>query len=45
MGTYIARRLGWAVVVLFAIAMATFVVTYILPADPARMIAGVRAPP
>jgi peptide/nickel transport system permease protein len=45
MGTYIARRLGWAVVVLFAIAMATFVVTYILPADPARMIAGVRATP
>jgi peptide/nickel transport system permease protein len=33
------------VVVLFAIALATFVVTFILPADPARMIAGIRASP
>jgi peptide/nickel transport system permease protein len=45
MGPYIARRLGWSVVVLFAIAVVTFVVTYILPADPARMIAGIRATP
>ena len=43
--TYIVRRLGWAVIVLLAIAIATFVVTYILPADPARMIAGIRATP
>jgi peptide/nickel transport system permease protein len=40
---YIVRRLAWSVVVLFAIAVVTFVVTYILPADPARMIAGIRA--
>ena len=39
------RRLGWSVVVLFAIAVTTFFVTYILPADPARMIAGIRATP
>src|SRR3954449_13347243 len=45
MGTYILRRLGWAVVVLFAIAVLTFFVTFILPADPARMIAGIRATP
>ena len=45
MGAYIIRRLGWAVVVLFAIAVATFFVTFILPADPARMIAGIRATP
>ena len=45
MGWFILRRLGWSVVVLFAIALATFVVTYILPADPARMIAGIRATP
>jgi peptide/nickel transport system permease protein len=43
MGTYIVRRLGWSVVVLFAIAFVTFVVTFLLPADPARMIAGIRA--
>ena len=42
---YIVRRLGWSVVVLLAIAIATFVVTYLLPADPARMIAGIRATP
>jgi peptide/nickel transport system permease protein len=45
MGLFILRRLGWSVVVLFAIALATFVVTFILPADPARMIAGIRASP
>jgi peptide/nickel transport system permease protein len=42
---YIIRRLLWAVVVLAAIAVATFVLTYVLPADPARMIAGLRARP
>jgi peptide/nickel transport system permease protein len=45
MGTFILRRLGWSVVVLFAIAVLTFFVTFILPADPARMIAGIRATP
>ena len=45
MGLYLLRRLGWSVVVLFAIAVLTFFVTYILPADPARMIAGIRATP
>jgi peptide/nickel transport system permease protein len=45
MGLYILRRLGWSLVVLFAIAVLTFFVTYILPADPARMIAGIRATP
>jgi len=45
MGTYILRRLGWSLVVLFAIAVLTFFVTFILPADPARMIAGIRATP
>ena len=42
---YILRRLGWSVLVLLAIAIATFAITYILPADPARMIAGIRATP
>src|SRR3954471_24515406 len=45
MGGFILRRLGWSVVVLFAIAVLTFFVTFILPADPARMIAGIRATP
>jgi peptide/nickel transport system permease protein len=40
---YLVRRLGWAVGVLFALAIATFFLTYVLPADPARAIAGIRA--
>jgi peptide/nickel transport system permease protein len=42
---YIVRRLGWSLVVLSAIVVVTFFATYILPADPARMIAGIRASP
>ena len=45
MSGYIVRRLGWSLVVLSAIVVVTFFATYILPADPARMIAGVRAAP
>jgi len=40
---YIARRLVWGVGVLIAVGIVTFVLIYILPADPARVIAGPRA--
>ncbi len=40
MGAYLLRRLGWMVVVLFGVFTLTFVVTYMVPGDPARMIAG-----
>jgi peptide/nickel transport system permease protein len=40
---YFARRLGWALVVLALVALATFALTYLVPADPARVIAGLRA--
>ena len=40
---YLARRIGWAFVILFALAVITFFLTYVLPADPARAIAGIRA--
>jgi peptide/nickel transport system permease protein len=40
---YIARRAAWGLLVLVAIAVVTFFLTAILPADPARMIAGPRA--
>jgi peptide/nickel transport system permease protein len=40
---YIGRRLAWAVVVLAAVGVATFVLAYIAPADPARAIAGRNA--
>jgi len=45
MGGYIVRRLGWSLVVLAAIVLVTFFLTFILPADPARMVAGVHASP
>jgi peptide/nickel transport system permease protein len=41
--TYIVRRLIWALVVLLVVAVVTFFLTYVLPADPARAIAGPRA--
>jgi peptide/nickel transport system permease protein len=40
---YIIRRLIWALVVLFVVAILTFFITYVLPSDPARVIAGPRA--
>lgn len=43
MGSYIVRRLGGAVIVLIGIAVVTFLLSYALPSDPARMILGMRA--
>jgi peptide/nickel transport system permease protein len=40
---YILGRLGWAVVVIFAITLITFGVTFLSPVDPARLYAGLRA--
>ncbi len=40
---YIARRLVWAFAVLSSVGAVTFVLVYVLPADPARVIAGPRA--
>src|ERR687884_1372907 len=41
MGRYIARRLLWVVVLLFAVSLVTFVVFYAFPsADPATLRAG-----
>ena len=40
---YITRRLLWAVAVLVSVGAVTFVLVYVLPADPARVIAGPRA--
>ena len=40
---YIARRLLHAIPVLFGVSLITFGLTYLLPADPARMYAGPNA--
>lgn len=40
MATYVIRRLLQAVVILAGVTLITFALLYVLPADPARMIAG-----
>jgi peptide/nickel transport system permease protein len=40
---YLLRRLVWAFAVLVTVGAVTFVLVYVLPADPARVIAGPRA--
>jgi peptide/nickel transport system permease protein len=41
--TYIARRLGWAALVLFAVGTTAFLLTFVAPSDPAKSIAGRNA--
>ncbi|GGI97499.1 glutathione ABC transporter permease [Alicyclobacillus cellulosilyticus] len=43
--SYIVRRLGAAVVVLFGISLVTFIIAFAVPADPARLIVGAKASP
>jgi peptide/nickel transport system permease protein len=43
MAVYIVRRTFWAIFVIIGIGLVTFVLTALLPADPARVIAGPRA--
>jgi len=45
MGRYILRRLLWSFVVLWAISAVSFTITYLVPADPARTLAGPQADP
>jgi peptide/nickel transport system permease protein len=45
MTTYLLRRLLWSVVVLFGVIVITFVLRYIVPSDPARIIGGMHATP
>lgn len=45
LGAYIAKRLGLAVVTLLGVVVAVFVMTRILPGDPAAVIAGGHATP
>lgn len=40
---YIARRLAWSILVLLAVAILAYGLTFIAPADPAKAIAGPKA--
>jgi peptide/nickel transport system permease protein len=43
MSRYVAGRLAWAIVVVFAMTIIIFGVTFLSPVDPARLYAGIRA--
>lgn len=45
MGRYLIRRLAAAVLILIGVTAVTFALSYIIPADPVRMIAGRSATP
>jgi peptide/nickel transport system permease protein len=42
---YLIRRLLWAVVLFIAVTVVTYVIFFIIPADPARLAVGQRATP
>ena len=43
---YLVRRLLWAVVLFFAVTLVTYVIFYLVPANPARLAArGSPRPP
>ncbi len=42
---FLARRLAWAVIVVWSVLTAAFFVNNVLPTDPARMVAGPQARP
>jgi peptide/nickel transport system permease protein len=42
---YLIRRLGWMLLVLLGVSLITFGLTYLMPGDPARRLAGVGATP
>jgi peptide/nickel transport system permease protein len=42
---YLVRRILWAVVLFIAVTIVSFVIFFIVPVEPARLIAGPQAPP
>ena len=42
---YLVRRILWAVVLFVAVTIVSFVIFFIVPVEPARLIAGPQAPP
>jgi len=43
MAAFIIRRVFWAIVVIYVAMTLTFILTYVIPADPAAQVAGPRA--
>ena len=42
---YLIRRLLWAVVLFIAVTMVSYIIFFLVPAEPARLVAGPQAPP
>ncbi len=45
MGSYLIRRVGMALVVLFGLLVATFFIIHLVPGDPVRIVLGLHATP
>jgi peptide/nickel transport system permease protein len=43
--SFLARRVAWAIAIVFCVTTATFLLNRAIPADPARMVAGPQARP
>jgi peptide/nickel transport system permease protein len=43
--SYLLRRVGWSLVVVWVVVSLTFAINELLPGDPARMVAGLQARP
>jgi peptide/nickel transport system permease protein len=43
MAAFIIRRVFWAIVIIYVAMTLTFILTYVIPADPAAQVAGPRA--
>ena len=42
---YLVRRLLWALVLFIAVTMVSYIIFFLVPAEPARLVAGPQAPP
>src|SRR3954463_12008653 len=45
MGRYLVRRLVWAMVLFIAVTLVTYIIFFVVPADPARLAAGKNPTP
>jgi len=45
MAAYAVRRVTWLFFTLFIVSVITFTIAFLMPTDPARMVAGPNAPP
>ena len=45
MAAYAVRRVTWLFFTLFVVSVITFAIAFLMPTDPARMVAGPNAPP